>query len=37
LGRTGQKRPELLRDLELTDEQRELLDLYRRESDVQES
>jgi tRNA (guanine37-N1)-methyltransferase len=37
LGRTWQKRPELLRDLELTDEQRELLDLYRRESDVQES
>jgi len=26
-----------LRDLELTDEQRELLDLYKRESDVQES
>jgi tRNA (guanine37-N1)-methyltransferase len=37
LGRTWQKRPELLRDIELTDEQRELLDLYRRESDVQES
>lgn len=37
LGRTWQKRPELLRDLELTDEQRELLDLYKRESDVQES
>ena len=37
LGRTWQKRPELLRDLELTDEQRELLDLYRRESDGQES
>jgi len=37
LGRTWQKRPELLRDFELTDEQRELLDLYRRESDVQES
>ena len=37
LGRTWQKRPELLRDLELTDEQRELLDLYRSESDVQES
>ena len=37
LGRTWQKRPELLRDLELTDEQRELLNLYRRESDVQES
>lgn len=37
LGRTWQKRPELLRDLQLTDEQRELLDLYRRESDVQES
>ena len=34
LGRTWQKRPELLRDLELTDEQRELLDLYRSESDV---
>ena len=37
LGRTWQKRPELLRDIELTDEQRELLDLYRRESHVQES
>ncbi|MDE0919848.1 MAG: tRNA (guanosine(37)-N1)-methyltransferase TrmD [Arenicellales bacterium] len=37
LGRTWQKRPELLRELELTDEQRELLNLYRRESDVQES
>ena len=37
LGRTWQKRPELLRDLELTDEQRELLNLYRRESDGQES
>ena len=37
LGRTWQKRPELLKDLELTDEQRELLDLYRSESDVQES
>lgn len=37
LGRTWQKRPELLRDIELTDEQRELLNLYRRESDVQES
>ena len=37
LGRTWQKRPELLRDIELTDEQRELLDLYRRESPVQES
>ena len=37
LGRTWEKRPELLRDFELTDEQRELLDLYRRESDVQES
>ena len=36
LGRTWQKRPELLRDIELTDEQRELLDLYRRESHVQE-
>ena len=34
LGRTWQKRPELLRDIELTDEQRELLDLYRSESDV---
>ena len=37
VGRTWQKRPELLRDIELTDEQRELLDLYRRESHVQES
>ena len=37
LGRTWKKRPELLRNLELTDEQRELLDLYRRENDVQES
>ena len=37
LGRTWQKRPELFRDIELTDEQRELLDLYRRESHVQES
>ena len=37
LGRTWQKRPELLRDIELTDEQRELLDLYTRESHVQES
>ena len=37
LGRTWQKRPEVLRDIELTDEQRELLDLYRRESHVQES
>ena len=37
LGRTWQRRPDLLREFELTDEQHQLLDLYRRERAARES